>query len=181
MSRLTVYHQSTPDIPNKVLGHEEDITATLFEWGVAFERSQPGLPVSTRASQEEVLATCRTEVDALMARSGSLELDVLSVDEEYPGDAPLRAELQREHSLQGDCTMCLLAGRALLSLHVGDYVYALLCERNDRVVVPAGMAHWLNIGERPRLVALRLFTDPQGWRPQYSGSDIAERFCGLED
>ena len=38
MSSLTVYHQSNPDVPNKVLTHLEDIAATLAEVGVRFER-----------------------------------------------------------------------------------------------------------------------------------------------
>ena len=38
MSRLSVYHESTPELPNKVLTHLEDIAATLAEQGIRFER-----------------------------------------------------------------------------------------------------------------------------------------------
>lgn len=33
MSSLSVYHVSSPDLPNKVLTHFDDITATLAEQG----------------------------------------------------------------------------------------------------------------------------------------------------
>ncbi|WP_296248431.1 acireductone dioxygenase [Pseudomonas sp. UBA4194] len=161
MSRLTVYHQSTPDIPNKVLSHVEDIAATLAELGVTFERAESTLPVQAGASQEEVVAAYRAEVDVWMGQGGYLELDVLSIDEDHLGAVQVADGWQREHRLQGDCAICLLAGRLSVSLHVADYMYTVLCERNDRLVVPAGMPHWLDVGERPRLVALRLFADPR--------------------
>ena len=48
MSSLTVYHQTNPDVPNKVLTHLEDIAATLAEVGVRFERWQASAPKSGR-------------------------------------------------------------------------------------------------------------------------------------
>lgn len=180
MSRLTVYHQSSPDIPNKVLSHVEDIAATLAELGVTFERAESTLPVQAGASQEEVVAGHRAEIDVWMGQGGYLELDVVSVDEDPSSTAREPSGWQSEHHLEGDWVLCLLAGRLLLSLHVGDYVYALLCERNDRVVVPARMAHWLDLGERPRIVALRLFTDPKGWHPTYTQSPFSHLFPPLD-
>ena len=38
MSSLSVYHVSSPDVPNKVLTHFEDIAATLAEQGIHFAR-----------------------------------------------------------------------------------------------------------------------------------------------
>ena len=56
MSSLTVYHQSNPDVPNKVLTHLEDIAATLAEVGVRFERWQASAPIQPGAAQDEVIA-----------------------------------------------------------------------------------------------------------------------------
>ena len=36
MSRLSVHHQSSPQIPNKVLGHAEDIASTLAVAGIEY-------------------------------------------------------------------------------------------------------------------------------------------------
>lgn len=181
MSRLSVYHHSTADIPNKVLSHTEDIAATLAELGVRFERAGSTLPVSFEASPEEVVASCRAEVDAWMAQGGYMSVDVLSLDENNVQHTPTQAELLREHRLVGEWVLCVLAGRALLNLHVGGYVYALLCERDDRVVVPAGMAHWLDMGERGRLIALRVLTDSRGWCPEYVVQPVNDLFPGLDD
>ena len=40
MSSLSVYHVASPEIPNKVLTHLEDIASTLAEQGVRFDRWQ---------------------------------------------------------------------------------------------------------------------------------------------
>ena len=37
MSYVAVYHVATPDTPNKVLTHFEDVVSTLAEHGVRFE------------------------------------------------------------------------------------------------------------------------------------------------
>ena len=69
MSSLTVYHQSNPDVPNKVLTHLEDIAATLAEVGVRFERWQASAPIQPGAAQDEVIAAYRPQIDKLMAEA----------------------------------------------------------------------------------------------------------------
>ena len=55
MSSLTVYHESAPEQPLKLLTHAEDIAATLAELGVRFERWQASAPIAPGASPDEVL------------------------------------------------------------------------------------------------------------------------------
>ena len=74
-----------------------------------------------------------------------------------------------------------VAGRGLFNLHIGDYVYALLCEKGDLIVVPAGTAHWFDMGEAPRFVTIRLFNRPEGLDAEFTGNDIARRFPQLEE
>ena len=45
MSSLSVYHVSSPDLPNKVLTHVDDIASTLAEQGVRFDRWQAAAPI----------------------------------------------------------------------------------------------------------------------------------------
>lgn len=46
MSSLSVYHESSPDLPNKVLTHVDDIASTLAAVGVRFERWQASAPLT---------------------------------------------------------------------------------------------------------------------------------------
>lgn len=181
MSSLTVYHQSTPDIPNKVLTHLEDIAATLAEQGVRFERWQASAPIQPGASQEEVIAAYQVQIDKLMTERGYLTVDVMSLSSDHPQKAELRARFLDEHSHGEDEVRFFVAGRGLFSLHIDDYIYAVLCEKNDLICVPAGTRHWFDMGENPHFVAIRLFNNTEGWVARYTGDKIADDFPRLDD
>jgi 1,2-dihydroxy-3-keto-5-methylthiopentene dioxygenase len=67
-------------------------------------------------------------------------------------------------------------GAGLFYLHVGDRIYAMLCEGGDLISVPAGTTHWFDMGSAPSFKCIRLFTTPEGWKGEFTGSDIAKRF-----
>ena len=181
MSSLTVYHQSSPDVPNKVLTHLEDIASTLGAVGVRFERWQAGAKIQPGASQDEVLAAYRPQVDQLMREQGYVTVDVVSLNQDHPQKDELRAKFLDEHRHGEDEVRFFVAGRGLFSLHIDDYVYAVLCEKNDLISVPAGTRHGFDMGEFPHVVAIRLFNNPEGWVANFTGDDIASRFPRLED
>ncbi|MDF2397179.1 acireductone dioxygenase [Pseudomonas sp. 3MA1] len=181
MSSLSVYHVSSPDLPNKVLTHFDDIAATLAEQGIRFERWSAATRIEPGASQQEVIEAYREQVDRLMTEQGYLSVDVISLNRDHPEKAELRARFLDEHRHGEDEVRFFVAGRGLFSLHINDYVYAVLCERNDLISLPAGTAHWFDMGEEPHLVAIRLFSSPQGWAAQPTGDAIASQFPRLED
>lgn len=181
MSSLSVYHESSPDLPNKVLTHVDDIASTLAAVGVRFERWQASAPLTPGASQDEVIAAYRQQIDALMKERGYVTVDVVSLDRSHPQKAELRAKFLDEHRHAEDEVRFFVAGRGLFTLHIDDYVYAVRCEKNDLISVPAGTRHWFDMGEEPHFVAIRLFNNPEGWVAQFTGDDIARRFPQLED
>ncbi|OLF52491.1 1,2-dihydroxy-3-keto-5-methylthiopentene dioxygenase [Pseudomonas chlororaphis] len=181
MSSLSVYHLSSPDLPNKVLTHFDDIAATLAEQGVRFERWQAATRIVPGASQEEVLAAYQEQIDRLMTERGYLSADVISVDEHHPQKAELRGRFLDEHRQAEDELRLFVAGRGLLNLHIDDYVYAVFCEKHDLILLPAGTAHWFDIGENPYLLAIRLFKNAHGWAAEFTGSDLASQFPRLDD
>ncbi|MFK8329347.1 1,2-dihydroxy-3-keto-5-methylthiopentene dioxygenase [Pseudomonas sp. BJa5] len=173
---LTVYHCSTPDIPNKVLTHAEDIAATLAEQGVRFERWQAA-PIASDASDEALIAAYQGDIDRLMTAGGYRSVDVERVSSQEPQAVELR-----ECTLEEDLVRLFVAGRGMFTLRVGDYVYAVACEKNDLIVLPAGTRHWVDMGENPHFVVIRLFNrDAQGGAAVYSGEPIAESFARLDD
>lgn len=181
MSSLSVYHVSSPEIPNKVLTHFEDIASTLAEQGVRFDRWQAAAKIQPGASQEEVIGAYKEQIDKLMTECGYITVDVVSLNSDHPQKAELRAKFLEEHRHGEDEVRFFVAGRGLFTLHIDDYVYAVLCEKNDLISVPAGTKHWFDMGENPHFVAIRLFNNPEGWVANFTGEDIAGRFPRLED
>ncbi|MCS4249700.1 acireductone dioxygenase [Pseudomonas sp. BIGb0164] len=176
MSYVAVYHIATPDTPNKVLTHFDDIVSTLAEHGVRFERWQPG-PIEKGASAAEMIAAYQPQIDALGYRS----VELLSVTGDHPQAAEMRAQFLDERRYSEDDARFFLAGQGLFCLHVGDYVYAVRCEKNDLLLIPAGLPHWFDMGENPHFVALRMFDTAQGWVPMFTGDTLASGFPGLDD
>lgn len=181
MSVLSVYHETRPDQPLKVLTHAEDIAATLSEVGVQLERWEANAPIAAGASQEEVIAAYRPQIDKLMAERGYVTVDVISLTRDHPQKDELRAKFLDEHRHAEDEVRFFVAGRALFSLHIEDMVYAVLCEKNDLITVPAGTRHWFDMGEEPHFVAIRLFNNPEGWVAEFTGESIADQFPRLDD
>ena len=176
MSYVAVYSVATPDTPNKVLTHFEDIAATLAEQGVRFEHWQPG-SVERGASDAELIAACQAQIDKL----GYSAAEVLRNAADPAQNAELRGQFLEERRYSEDDARFFLAGQGLFALHIGDYVYAVRCEKIDLLVVPAGMAHWFDMGDNPHFVALRLFNTAKGWIPEFTGDDIAHSFPALDD
>ncbi|WYX20857.1 hypothetical protein WJ973_06740 [Achromobacter xylosoxidans] len=69
-----------------------------------------------------------------------------------------------------------VAGSGLFTLHAAGRVYAVLCEQDDLISVPAGLPHWFDMGSAPAFTCIRLFNDPAGWVARFTGDEIATRF-----
>jgi len=181
MSSLSVYHVSSPDIPNKVLTHLEDIASTLAEQGVRFDRWHAAAKIQPGASQEELIGAYQEQIDQLMTERGYVTVDVISLSSDHPQKAERRAELLEEHFNGEEQVRLFVAGNGLFNLHIDDYVYAVLCEKNDLITVPAGVRHWFDMGEHPHFITIRMISRSEGSPVKFTGEDIASRFPGLDD
>ncbi|HCN46817.1 MAG TPA: acireductone dioxygenase [Pseudomonas sp.] len=177
MSILSVYHQSSPDTPNKVLTHADDIAATLAEQGVRFEQLTPAERIRPGTEPAQVIAALGAQVEAL----GAGVVEVLSVHPEHGQKDEIRAGLIDERRHAGADLRFFVSGRGLLSLRIGEYVYALMGERGDVVSVPAGTAQWFDIGEQPNLVLVRVFESEEGRKVELTGNELSRAFPTLED
>lgn len=177
MSSLTVYHQSSPSVPNKLLGHPEDIAATLAEISVRFSRLPLDARIEPGSAQEEVLTACGGQLESLRAEHGCTHVEVFSQLSQQPQYAVSDAPLPSEWSSVAEELHWIVAGRGQFGLRVGEYVYTLQGEKNDLLILPAGIHYWLDGGEFPRLSAIRLFSTAAN----PANAEVASRFPRLED
>ncbi|WMD19821.1 cupin [Achromobacter seleniivolatilans] len=175
MSQLTIYADDAPG-SGRVLNDVGAIQQALGEIGVRFERWSAQAPVAAGASQEQVLAAYRVEIDRLVAERGYQSVDVVSLDATHPDRVALRRKFLAEHTHADDEVRFFVAGSGLFVLHAAGQVYAALCEKDDLISVPAGIAHWFDMGSAPAFTCIRLFNDPAGWVADFTGDDIATRF-----
>ena len=176
MSRLRIYDESRPESPLATHGSHADIARELQRVGIRFEQWQASQPIVAGASQDEVIAAYRNDIDRLMAEKGYQAVDVISLAPDHPDRAVLRQKFLNEHTHSEDEVRFFVAGSGQFTLHIDGKVYEVLCEKGDLIGVPDGTRHWFDMSETPSFVAIRLFTNKEGWVANFTGETIAERF-----
>ena len=176
MSRLRIFANDAPEAPLLTSHDGEEIARELERIGVTFERWQVNAPIQAGASQEEVLAAYRQDVDRLVAERSSTTVDVISIAPDNPQRHEMRCKFLDEHYHQEDEVRFFVAGSGLFTLHVDGKVYEVECVKDDLIAVPDGTTHWFDMGPEPDFVAIRFFQQPDGWVGHFTGSDIAQRF-----
>lgn len=185
MSTLTIYADSDASAP---LLHSRDpavIANELNKAGIRFEQWPTSAAVQAGDSPEQVLAAYKPQVDKLIAEQGYQTVDVISLDAthntEVQAKVPeLRAKFLNEHRHSEDEVRFFVDGQGLFSLHLGDKVYEVLCQKGDLISVPANTPHWFDMGPRPKFVAIRFFNNTEGWVAHFTGNTIADSFSRLE-
>lgn len=180
MSRLRIFEEEHPDRPLLRTEAHAEIARELQPIGVAFEQWQAAQPVAPGDAPEKIMEAYRADIDRLVAERGFRTVDVVSIAPDNPQREAMRAKFLDEHFHKEDEVRFFVAGSGLFTLHVDGKVYELLCEAGDLVAVPDRMTHWFDMGPEPSFVAIRFFTEPEGWVGHFTGTDIATRFPRYE-
>jgi 1,2-dihydroxy-3-keto-5-methylthiopentene dioxygenase len=180
MSRLRVFAEGDPSTPLLATRERDAIARELEAIGVRFELWQANAPLAPGASHEAVLAAYREDIDRLVREKGFKTVDVVSIAPDHPDREAMRRKFLDEHYHKEDEVRFFVAGSGLFTLHVGERVYEILCEQGDLVGVPDGTRHWFDMGPAPSFIAIRFFTEPDGWVGYFTGTDLAQKFPRYE-
>ena len=180
MSRLRIFSDHTPDTPALVTREHDEIVRELGEIGVGFEQWIATQPVQPGDAPELILEAYRSDIDRLTRERGFKTVDVVSIAPDHPDRAQMRTKFLDEHFHKEDEVRFFVAGSGLFTLHVGERVYEVLCEAGDLISVPDSTTHWFDMGDEPNFIAIRFFTEADGWVGHFTGTDIAQRFPRYE-
>jgi len=180
MSRLRIYDETRPAAPLATFDQHAAIATELGKVGVRFEQWEASQPIAPGASQDEVIAAYRSDIDRLMGEEGYQSVDVISLAPDHPDRATLRQKFLGEHTHSEDEVRFFVAGAGQFTLHIDGKVYDILCEQGDLIGVPDGTRHWFDMSESPYFVAIRLFTNKEGWVANFTGDDIATNFPRMQ-
>jgi len=180
MSRLRIFADNEPGTALLSTSDHAAIARELAPIGVGFEQWQAGATVAAGDSPDTIMDAYRGDIDRLVAERGFKSVDVVSIAPDNPNREEMRRKFLDEHFHKEDEVRFFVAGSGLFTLHVGDRVYEILCEAGDLVSVPDGTTHWFDMGPEPSFVAIRFFTEPDGWVGHFTGTDIAQRFPRYE-
>ncbi len=180
MSRLRIFADSAADKPLATCNQPAAIARELNTVGVRFEQWQASHPIHPGAEPDTVIAAYRADIDRLMRTEGYQSVDVISLTPDHPDRVALRRKFLSEHTHSEDEVRFFVAGSGQFTLHINDKVSEVLCEAGDLIGVPDGTRHWFDMSEAPYFIAIRLFTNKDGWVANFTGDDIAERFPRMQ-
>ncbi|ALN64512.1 acireductone dioxygenase [Lysobacter antibioticus] len=180
MSRLRIFVEDQPDTPQLSTSDQGEIARELAKIGVGFEQWQAAQPVKPGDSPETIMAAYRSDIDRIVAERGFKTVDVVSIAPDNPQRDTMRSKFLDEHYHKEDEVRFFVAGSGLFTLHVEPKVYEIKCEQGDLISVPDSTLHWFDMGPQPSFVAIRFFTEPDGWVGYFTGTDLAQQFPRYE-
>lgn len=180
MTSLTVFSEHNPHQAERAIRERGGIARELDRIGVLYEQWEASQPLDPDASQDEIIEVYRESIDRLMKQYGFRSVDVISLTSEHPQKEALRDKFLHEHTHDDFEVRFFVEGEGVFYLHAEGRVFVVHCTRGDLLSVPAGMTHWFDMGPEPNLTAIRLFTTPEGWVANFTGSAIADSFPRMD-
>jgi 1,2-dihydroxy-3-keto-5-methylthiopentene dioxygenase len=150
---------------------DEEVRQRLAPAGITFERWEPSHPVRSDAPAHEVLEAYSAEIERLKQQGGYVTADVIDVRPETPNLDAMLQKFSQEHWHDEDEVRFIIEGRGVFHIHPrGGATLAIEVGPGDLLRVPRGTWHWFDLCAERRIRAIRLFQDPGGWTPHYTGS-----------
>lgn len=181
MTHLRIFSEQTPETIELDTTDIDRIQAELAQVGIRLQRWQADQPLNADSTSEEILAAYDNEIQRLVTEGGYQSWDVISMHPQHPDKVAFREKFLAEHTHSEDEVRFFVRGSGLFTLHLNNQVFAILCEKNDLISVPAGTPHWFDMGPNPEFTAIRLFNNPEGWVANFTGDAIADQFPRLEN
>ena len=161
----------------RTIDDAQSIASFLEAHGVAYEQWQSERPIPQDATADVVLQTYADKIDELKARGGYTTVDVVDLTPATPGLDAMVAKFNREHWHDDDGVRFIVEGRGLFYISPPNGpVFAIEVEAGDLIRVPRGARHWFDLCADRRILAIRLFQDPSGWKPHYTDSGIDRNY-----
>lgn len=146
----------------------------LKKYDIAFERwdvSKLGEIPEDRTPQEHILETFSEEVARLKRDRGYQTADVIALSPSTPNLDVVLKKFDREHLHTEDEVRFVVNGRGVFTIHndEDDVIFDVEVGAGDLLVVPEGTWHWFELCEDRTIQCIRLFTNTEGWTPEYRG------------
>ena len=162
---------------NRTISGREAVTDYLGSIGIEYNVWEPTHPLSSDASQQEILDAYSVEIEKLKAAGGYVTADVINVSPQTPNLDAMLAKFSREHWHDEDEVRFIVQGRGLFHVNPKTSpVVGIEVEPGDLIRVPRGTLHWFDLCSDRQIRCIRLFQDPAGWTPLYTDSGVDKNF-----
>ena len=149
----------------------------LRPYGVMLENWQANAILSKDSTQEEILKAYAHELQPFMEKNGFQTADVINVHPQTENILAIREKFMKEHTHSEDEVRFFVDGEGIFWFHFdNDDVLSLTCRAGDFLSVPRNYRHWFDLHPKYNVKAIRIFSNMEGWTPNYTNSGIDKDF-----
>ena len=156
-----------------------EISSILAEIGVALKQWELPAGADTQSLLEKaaldddeknaVLNSVDHRFKQLQDEQGYTTRDLIVLHENIPGLEDILAKFMSIHYHTDDEVRYILAGKGYFGfVDQNERQYMLEVVAGDYINVPAKAEHWFEMGDSPRIKAVRYFINTEGWTPEYT-------------
>lgn len=143
-------------------------------------KAQKEIPDS--AGQEEILEAYAHELKPFMEKFGYATADVINVNPTTPNLEVIREKFMKEHTHSEDEIRFFVDGQGKFWFHLdNEEILCVTCERGDFMSVPKNFRHWFDLAPGYFVKAIRIFSNMDGWTPNYTNSGVDHDFNLMEN
>jgi 1,2-dihydroxy-3-keto-5-methylthiopentene dioxygenase len=167
----------------------ENITVTNFSeiqtilglHGIMIEQWQASKVLSDDANQETIIEAYAHELNPFMEKNGYAVADVINVHPKTENLMAIREKFMKEHTHSEDEIRFFVDGMGKFWFHLdNEEILCVTCERGDFMSVPKNFRHWFDLAPGYFVKAIRIFSNMEGWVPNYTGSGIDQKYNPTE-
>ena len=158
-----------------------EIKNLLFRYGVMIARWDASTLLSDDATQETILAAYSHELGPFMEQNGYATADVVNIHPKTENLMAIREKFMKEHTHSEDEIRFFVDGCGKFWFHLdNEEILCVICERGDFMSVPKNTRHWFDIAPGYYVKAIRIFSNMEGWVPNYTGSGLDQHYNKLQ-
>lgn len=151
----------------------EAIKMIIGKYNIYLARWEANIPLNKDSTQEEILAAYSHELKPFMEKNGYVTADVINVHPGTPNLSAIREKFMKEHTHSEDEIRFFVDGEGIFWFHFDDgEVYSVTCTAGDFMSVPKNYKHWFDLHPKYFVKAIRIFSNVEGWTPNYTNSNI---------
>lgn len=158
---------------NKTITEFQTIKNILNGHGIMIAQWQAAKPLADDATQETILEAYAHELKPFMEKNGYATADVINVHPKTENLMAIREKFMKEHTHSEDEIRFFVDGQGKFWFHLdNEEILCVTCERGDFMAVPKNFRHWFDLAPGYFVKAIRIFSNMEGWVPNYTNSGI---------
>lgn len=162
---------------NQTITDFKNIKSILNAHNILLEKWEANTPLADDADQETILKAYSHELKPFMEKYGFQTADVINVHPKTDNLMAIREKFMKEHRHSDDEIRFFVDGEGIFWFHLdNDEVLAVTCSAGDFMSVPKNFRHWFDLHPNYFVKAIRIFSNMEGWVPNYTGSGVDQKY-----